>query len=532
VRSRQQRQLRASASRLMRPKLTACLTHWRRDWEAAEVKAAIWRSMSAAERSTSQLRERDEREAALRAQVAAAEAERTRLEGELAAAREAMAAGKGKEYELQQQMEETLALEREKRVAHLQQLAARRIGQQGLAKGWNAWFEMWEVRSRQQRQLRASASRLMRPKLTACMAYWRHDWELCSFAQRELHSRVEHESLMAQLRISQSENQMARLSYEDELRAYIEKNKALRSSDFVGREEFETLQEELAAATKRLKEQQEAAALATEAVERDASSRVEAAEKRAQESLERLLAQQRARFEAELADMASMHGKLERSMKEKQAQFDDELGEKLHMIIELEQLLKELRAKLEAETAEFAAAQRAWALERDGLQAKAKPAPAKSEKKEIKTEKERKKGTILGQFDFDESSDVPYDQQLAKALKTSGARVLDLFREMDVNGDGEVSRDEFHRAMPILGLEVPKADIDKLFNTWDPDGSGIVTFAEMKKLLRVEASGKVKDSWKQVTDGMSPNKAAGTPASRLQALAGAAGKKGLLKGQK
>ena len=33
---------------------------------------------------------------------------------------------------------------------------------------------------------------------------------------------------------------------------------------------------------------------------------------------------------------------------------------------------------------------------------------------------------------------MPYDQQLAKALKTSGARVLDLFREMDTNGDGEV----------------------------------------------------------------------------------------------
>ena len=66
--------------------------------------------------------------------------------------------------------------------------------------------------------------------------------------------------------------------------------------------------------------------------------------------------------------MASTHGKLERSMKEKQAQFNDELGEKQTMIRELEQLLKELRAKLEAEAADFSAAQRAWALERDGLQ--------------------------------------------------------------------------------------------------------------------------------------------------------------------
>ena len=90
--------------------------------------------------------------------------------------------------------------------------------------------------------------------------------------------------------------------------------------------------------------------------------------RRAQESLERLLAQQRARFEAELAEMASAHDTLERSIKAKQAQFNDELGEKLKTIHELEQLLKEFRAKLEAETAEFAAAQAAWALERDGLQ--------------------------------------------------------------------------------------------------------------------------------------------------------------------
>lgn len=34
----------------------------------------------------------------------------------------------------------------------------------------------------------------------------------------------------------------------------------------------------------------------------------------------------------------------------------------------------------------------------------------------------------------------------------------------DDNGDGEVSRKEFHRAMPALGLDVPKKAIDDLFS--------------------------------------------------------------------
>ena len=35
-----------------------------------------------------------------------------------------------------------------------------------------------------------------------------------------------------------------------------------------------------------------------------------------------------------------------------------------------------------------------------------------------------------------------------------------------------VSRKEFHKAMPVLGVDLPKRDIDDLFDDWDPDGSG------------------------------------------------------------
>ena len=36
----------------------------------------------------------------------------------------------------------------------------------------------------------------------------------------------------------------------------------------------------------------------------------------------------------------------------------------------------------------------------------------------------------------------------------------------------QVSREELHEAMLALGLDAPKKDINALFSSWDPDGSG------------------------------------------------------------
>ena len=60
----------------------------------------------------------------------------------------------------------------------------------------------------------------------------------------------------------------------------------------------------------------------------------------------------------------------------------------------------------------------------------------------------------------------------------------------DENGDGEVSREEFHLAMPALGLDVPKADIDKLFSEWDSDGGGCIGYKELSKILKAKPVAK------------------------------------------
>ena len=77
-----------------------------------------------------------------------------------------------------------------------------------------------------------------------------------------------------------------------------------------------------------------------------------------------------------------------------------------------------------------------------------------------------------------------------RRLKKNSARVLDLFRSWDADGDGQVSRAEFHKAMPALGLEVPKKYIDDLFTEWDADGGGSLGYNELSKILRAGGTRK------------------------------------------
>ena len=95
------------------------------------------------------------------------------------------------------------------------------------------------------------------------------------------------------------------------------------------------------------------------------------------------------------------------------------------------------------------------------------------------------KASILGKdFDLDESPGAPpISKQIGDALKASSGKVLDFFRELDASGDGYVSKIEFRSAMTKLGLEVPQEDVDRLFNEWDMDNDGELSFEELKLVL-------------------------------------------------
>ena len=97
----------------------------------------------------------------------------------------------------------------------------------------------------------------------------------------------------------------------------------------------------------------------------------------------------------------------------------------------------------------------------------------------------------------------PISEQLAKALRENATRVLDLFRSWDTNGDGQVSRAEFHEAMPKLGLDVEKKVIDDLFTEWDKDGGGEIGYPELKKILQ---ESKMKMAKQATPAGAAPKK--------------------------
>jgi hypothetical protein len=156
------RALRAAGAKMMRPKLVAAYGCWRRLWEhEVHSKAA----MSIEEKLAAEVKERQ-----------AAESMIHQLHRELAEARQAIVEGRGMELEVRRKMEEELAAEKEKRIEHTKEMAIRRIFRRELVRGWQAWYETYWARVREANLLKASASRLTKPKLVACLHLWREDW--------------------------------------------------------------------------------------------------------------------------------------------------------------------------------------------------------------------------------------------------------------------------------------------------------------------------------------------------------------------
>ena len=77
----------------------------------------------------------------------------------------------------------------------------------------------------------------------------------------------------------------------------------------------------------------------------------------------------------------------------------------------------------------------------------------------------------------------------ALSAPTVLARVIDIFHDWDEDGSGTVSKREFTRALPMLGLTVAKAEAEALFDLFDGDGSGTIEYGELKKQLRKHARG-------------------------------------------
>ena len=83
---------------------------------------------------------------------------------------------------------------------------------------------------------------------------------------------------------------------------------------------------------------------------------------------------------------------------------------------------------------------------------------------------------------------APDASQLRQALDDNLKRVIDLFRDWDEDCSGTVSKREFRKALPMLGIRCKKEQADALFDSLDDDGSGELEYNEMKRHLRISTT--------------------------------------------
>ena len=366
-----------------------------------------------------------------------------------------------------------------------------------LAAGFQSWLEMWQTRVYALQRLRQAASRLRSPEVSTAFGVWvEHRIARLRAAQRKA-LEMASKTLEGQLRqavFDSGQLEMVKVAQEDEIMALKEKLNAATESCRQKDAVLSKQQPLLDAYPGEIERLTELVRLSQEAAEAAERKRVEA-EKDAIEQkdsnwelLQELLAKQRTQFnvdkeelEQKVAYEAAHRQQVEdelRSLKQQLSGAAVKLQLSANLQADLDQVRTELvHAKDEATKAKDESTQLQKELAKAVKDSKAKATAPKAASKV--------KQGVLGKIDLDEGADAPpISEQLATALRASSGKVLDLFREWDSDGDGEISRKEFHAAMPALGLEVPKEAIDELFNAWDNDGGGALEFKELQKILR------------------------------------------------
>jgi len=429
--------------------------------------------------------------------------------------------------ELTGSAEELAALRDEKdkegRVELLRRQVTRRIMNADISRGFTAWYELWSARTHALGRLRDCGNKLRAPDIYTAFAFWMETTHEAKLQDERERLERESKSLEAQVRRARFDSgqlELLSIAQKDEILALKERLRLLTDEAVDSDTGLRTIPD-LRMENARLKEDHR---LASEAAEEAEAKRVQAEEDIAkarldhQKLLQRLLEQQRKQLEAELDDVkrqvgartdewsknASRRAELERELirsKEENGRVAAELSE---MTSEHQRVSGELNEQIDTLKSQVITLKDTIArIEEEKRKLAVRiPSPTLERKKEQPTPEKKKKGTSpLGNIDLDEGPGAqPIAVQLGNALRKNAGRVLDLFRDWDDNGDGEVSRAEFHRAMPLLGLDVPKKAIDELFSQWDSGGDGTLSFRELQRILKSKPSAPTVEN---VTTAMS-----------------------------
>ena len=93
-------------------------------------------------------------------------------------------------------------------------------------------------------------------------------------------------------------------------------------------------------------------------------------------------------------------------------------------------------------------------------------------------------------------------EALKSCIKDNHARVTDLFKAWDEDGNGKVSQAEFRKAMMALGFQASKTQMDTVFDQLDRDASGAIDYKELHAAIMSTSSGPAKGSGVGATRGI------------------------------
>lgn len=158
--------LASAVGRLARPALAASLAHWKQDWEAKN-ESSLKARVAALEEEVHELRQDN-----MQIQEAVAEARRERIEQMGSrAVRRMLSQQLARGFEAWTEM-----WEEQVRKKRMMGSFVGRLMNQHLARGWGAWLEYWEEQASTRRMIAAAVSRLRAPSLSASFQHWLQDW--------------------------------------------------------------------------------------------------------------------------------------------------------------------------------------------------------------------------------------------------------------------------------------------------------------------------------------------------------------------
>ena len=204
---RKERMLAAAAARLSRPLVVAVMGVWRESWAAFEetqrAKGHRQITKEAKHAHDDEVRRlREEHAAALKAE-----------KEKVAQLEKALLAFDGSAESLERQLNAKMALEKQKRVEEYAMKAMKKLGRQGVSRGWESWEEAWRERTRMRGLLAGAATKLSRPRLHGGFSHWRRVSAARKQVEgRQLLARLQEESRRAEALEKQLEGLQAQLA--------------------------------------------------------------------------------------------------------------------------------------------------------------------------------------------------------------------------------------------------------------------------------------------------------------------------------